>query len=747
MRLMQSSPIKYKLMLIIMSTVVVSLLLVGSAVIISERYVAKKSMTGQLMTVSRIIADRSTAALSFDDQKAAAEMLSALSHESTIVLACIYDRSQSLFATYAETASLKCPVKAQGEGHRFFGENFELYQSIVLEGEPIGTVYLRASLRELDEHLLHFILLVASIISLASIVAYFLANKQQAVISKPILDLADAAKQISIQADYSVRLPQGAADEIGTLNRAFNTMLEQIRKREAALVQSKAEFEAMFNAIPDAVIFVDPERRIVLINPAVHEIFGYSDEELIGRTTEMLYADPQDFLDQGKQRFHTGSVTAKGVYEASYRRKDGSIFWGETLGTQAKDANGNPIGFIGMLRDITERQQTEEALHRSQKMEAIGQLSGGIAHDFNNQLGVIIGYLDFLEKHTASDEKSNRWVTIAIRATQRCMDLTRQLLAFSRRQAKKKSVVALNDKVREMETMIARSITPEVEVQYFLADDLWLTEIDPGEFQDAILNLVINARDAMPGGGKLLIETGNKHLDADYAALDPGVEVGDYVQLMISDTGAGMDRETLEHVFEPFFTTKPEGKGTGLGMAMVYGFVKRYGGNIKMYSEVDVGTSIRLYLPRSGAAETTTVADDSNGFTLPTGSESILIVDDEVDLLQLADQYLSSLGYRTQLAGNAAQALEILAGNKKFDLLFSDVVMPGGMNGYELAQLATNKNPGLKVLLTSGFIAKTNADNGLARFSAHLLNKPYRKGDLAQRIRLVLDEVTADANH
>jgi CheY-like chemotaxis protein len=215
---------------------------------------------------------------------------------------------------------------------------------------------------------------------------------------------------------------------------------------------------------------------------------------------------------------------------------------------------------------------------------------------------------------------------------------------------------------------------------------------------------------------------------------------------MLSDTGTGMSAETLEHIFEHFFTTKPEGKGTGLGLAMVYGFVKRYGGHIKVYSEPGMGTTIRMYLPRSTTSEPAVIVNNTQEAKLPTGTESILIVDDEADLLQLADDYLSDLGYQTLRAENAAQAQAILEGNKLIDLLFSDVVMPGGMNGYELAQQAVEMRPGLKVLLTSGYTAKTIANNGLARFSAHLLSKPYRKDDLAQRIRLVLDEVLDEEN-
>ena len=404
---------------------------------------------------------------------------------------------------------------------------------------------------------------------------------------------------------------------------------------------------------------------------------------------------------------------------------------------------------ITTLRSYEERELLQKQLQHAQKMEAIGQLSGGIAHDFNNQLSVVIGYLDFLREHLKGTGQPQQWVEIAARSSLRCINLTRQLLAFSRHQLREKTVVNLNTTIKEMKTMIERSLTPEVEVQYFLNDAPWLTEIDPNEFQDALLNMVINARDAMPAGGKLLIETSNKYLDNDYVALNPWLEAGDYVQLILTDTGTGMNKETLEHVFEPFFTTKPKSKGTGLGMSMVYGFAKRYRGHIKLYSEPGVGTTIRLYLPRTHATKPAIGAQDARPAPLATGNESILIVDDEVDLLQLADQYLKSLGYRTQQAENAAQALEILKADNNIDLLFSDVVMPGGMNGYELAQQATqlarSRNlPEPKVLLTSGFTSKTMAHNGLARFSAHLLNKPYRKHDLAQRIRLILDEKKVD---
>ena len=397
--------------------------------------------------------------------------------------------------------------------------------------------------------------------------------------------------------------------------------------------------------------------------------------------------------------------------------------------------------FAARAAGETERLRAEATLRRSQKMDAIDQLSGGIAHDFNNQLGIILGYLDFLKKYNADDEKPSRWVEIASNATLRCTDLTRQLLSFSRTQSDEKVVVDINAKLDEMKNMLDRSVTPAIDIQYVLDEHLWFTEIDPGEFQDAILNMVINARDAMPNGGKLLIETGNKTLDAEYAAVNPDAQAGDYVQLTISDTGCGMDKITQEHVFEPFYTTKSKDKGTGLGMSMVYGFVKRFNGFIQIYSEVDIGTTLRIYLPRATASKADTTNETADEQNIPTGTETILIVDDERDLLHLADDYLTSLGYRTLLAENAAKALDILATHEDIDCLFSDVVMPGGMNGYELAEQAVKNRPELKVLLTSGFTSKTIAQNGQVHFVTQMLSKPYRKADLAQRIRTILDEV------
>ncbi len=556
-------------------------------------------------------------------------------------------------------------------------------------------------------------------------------------IATPLFDKKGGAQGILVVLDSK---PLQHIEHISDLLEIFaartSAELERM-KTEEALQESEQQQRDLLNNTSSVIYMKDLEGRYLFINRMFENLLQISNAEARGKTDYEIFPKKtaDNFRNNDLKVIKTGALIE---LEETVPQNDGEHVY-MSVKFPLKKASGEIYASCGISTDITERKLVEEALRRSQKMDAIGQLSGGIAHDFNNQLGVIIGYLDFLQNYVANDEKPRKWVNTASRATMRCIALTRQLLTFSRKQNEEKTAVNLNTMLNELKTIIQRSVTPEVNVQYFLADDLWQTEINSGECHDAILNLVINARDAMPGGGKLLLETSNKSLDASYVALNPGVKAGDYVQLMLGDNGSGMDKKTLEHIFEPFFTTKPEGKGTGLGMAMVYGFTKRYGGHIKIYSELNMGTTVHIYLPRSTAPEYVPVLDNDPKTQLQGGNESILIVDDEVHLLRLANQYLSDLGYRTRMAEGTEQALKILAEDEKFDMLFSDVVMPGDIGGYELARQATQQQAGIKVLLTSGFTSKV-IDSNLARFSAHLLNKPYRKVELAQRVRLVLDE-------
>ncbi|GMQ87401.1 MAG: hypothetical protein BMS9Abin08_0602 [Gammaproteobacteria bacterium] len=383
MRLIQNLSIKYKLILAIMSTVVVSLLLVGSGVIIGGQQLSKKSMTEQLMAVSRILADRSTAALSFDDRKAATEILSALDQESTVVLACIYDRSQSLFATYTGDGPQNCPEKPQRDGHQFLSGHFELYQSVMLEGESIGTVYFRATLRELDERLVRSIILVMSIVLLACIVAYLMANKQQATISKPILELADIARQISTRADYSVRAPQGADNEMGTLNRAFNNMLEQIHKREVArdvaeqaLKEKENNLAITLNSIGDAVIATDAEGCITRMNPVAEQLTGWSFEEAQGCALKTIFPIIHaTTLESIENPIEKVIATGETVYLSNHTTliaRDGTKYQIADSAAPIRNEDAKVIGMVLVFNDITEQYRLRQAAAKSERdMKAV----------------------------------------------------------------------------------------------------------------------------------------------------------------------------------------------------------------------------------------------------------------------------------------------------------------------------------------------------------------------------------------
>ena len=540
--------------------------------------------------------------------------------------------------------------------------------------------------------------------------------------------------------------PQQQIEWMGEILQIFAARaaaeLERIRA-----VQDLSIKERAMEAATEGIVLMDAAHNngIVYANHAMEHITGYPRQELLGQS-QQLFEGPDTDSTTKDQLYKALAQHQPCHVEILHYRKDGTPFWNEITITPVRNEAGEVTHFIATQLDITQRRQTEDILRRSQKMEALGEMAGGIAHDFNNRLGIIIGYLDFLRTRLVNEDKPLQWVDTASRSTLHCIELTRQLLSFSRRQTTGKNVTDLGDELTKMNTLITRTVTPAITVRIVPNEGVWPVAINPGEFQDAILNLLINARDAMPEGGQIVIEVTNKVMEVDNIGLIPGLNPGDYVQVKISDTGQGMDKVTLERVFEPFFTTKPEGKGTGLGLAMVYGFVKRYGGEIQVESEVGVGTSFEIYLPRMSATPHVDAVIEPQSQSLPGGTETILIVDDEVDLLQLAKQYLEPLGYCTLTANNSMEALSILEKRPDIDLLFSDVVMPGSSNGYVLAEQAIAIHPSLKVLLASGYTANTVAINDQARFTEYQLRKPYRQDELAKCIRAVLDKKAVDEN-
>ncbi|MBM0205642.1 response regulator [Micromonospora sp. STR1s_5] len=387
-----------------------------------------------------------------------------------------------------------------------------------------------------------------------------------------------------------------------------------------------------------------------------------------------------------------------------------------------------------------ELEQAHEALRQSQKMEAVGQLTGGIAHDFNNMLAVVIGSLDLLERRIEpGDARARRYTQAAAEGARRAANLTQRLLAFSRQQPLRPEPLDANKLVSGISDLLRHSLGSDVRLETVLAGGLWRTHADPNQLENVILNLAVNARDAMPDGGRLTVETQNAHLDDRYSAAHPGVVPGQYVLIAITDTGAGMPQEIIAKAFDPFFTTKEVGKGTGLGLSMVYGFVKQSGGHVKIYSEVGHGTTLKVYLPRFSGLESDTdyELDDAD---VPLGEEQevVLVVEDEPAVRQFSLDALSELGYRVLEADGAGSALRILEAHPEVALLFTDVVMPD-VNGRKLAEEARLRRPDLKVLFTTGYTRNAIVHNGVLDPGVQLIGKPYSVEQLAAKVREVLD--------
>jgi len=468
------------------------------------------------------------------------------------------------------------------------------------------------------------------------------------------------------------------------------------------------------------------------------EVLGYAREEVLGRRS-------MDFMtDVSRRRFETsvrpeflrlGEV--KGV-ECQFVAKDGRVVDTLLSAVAERGEDGSPAQALAVMIDVTEKKALQSQLLQAQKMEAIGHLTGGIAHDFNNLLTVVLGNLDLLTDSLPRASRFAEWAEQASRAATRGAELTHRLLAFSRQQVLEPTTIDLNDAIASLTGMISRTLGERIEVRTDLAADLWLARVDPAQLESAVINLCVNARDAMERGGTLSIETANAVLDGEYVRRHADVAAGDYIRLTVKDTGSGIPPAIMDRIFEPFFTTKGEGKGTGLGLSMVYGFVKQSGGHVDVHSEVGKGTSIQLLFPRLHGAGLAVDDERARGIA-PRGMETILVVEDQDDVRAIAVRMLESLGYKVLTASHGPEALGVLEGGAGIDLLFTDMVMPGPMTGLELAQKARSLRPGLRVLFTSGY---TNAATYAGRDrleGTEWITKPYMRRHLAERVRKALD--------
>jgi len=425
--------------------------------------------------------------------------------------------------------------------------------------------------------------------------------------------------------------------------------------------------------------------------------------------------------------------------EYRFLRANGGVTVVVDRGFVIRDEAGQAVRMLGSMIDVTERRELDERLRQSQKLEAVGQLTGGVAHDFNNLLTVILGNAETLSEHFSEDDQLRLIAEMTTTAAERGAELTRRLLAFARRQTLEPKPIDVNQLIAGMDGLLRRTLTEDIDIEIVRGGGLWIAEVDPGQLEVAILNLAINARDAMPEGGRLTIETANTWLDEAYARDNVDVLPGQYVLVSVADTGHGMPPEAVERAFEPFFTTKEVGKGSGLGLSMVYGFVKQSGGHAKIYSEPGHGTAAKLYLPRAASDRAPFTPEPVAEESQP-GNEHVLVVEDDPLVREHLSAQLVALGYRVTAAGSGPEAMAIIDRDDGIDLLFTDVVMPGGMDGRQLAEAAQRRRPGLKVLYTSGYTENAIVHHGRLDPGVHLLSKPYRRQELARKLRRVLDE-------
>jgi len=518
--------------------------------------------------------------------------------------------------------------------------------------------------------------------------------------------------------------------------------LTERRLAEEELRRSQQRFRLLVQSVIDyAIYMLDTDGRVTSWNAGAERFKGYAEAEILGEHFSRFYTEED--RQTGIPRIALETARREGRFEAEgWRvRKDGSRFWASVIIDRVRDDDGQLIGFAKVTRDLTERRAIEGQLRQSQKMEAVGQLTGGLAHDFNNLLTGISGSLEMMQVRMSQGRTAefDRYFVAAQGAVKRAAALTHRLLAFSRRQTLDPKPTNVNRLLSGLEELVRRTVGPSIRVELVEAGGLWPTLVDPNQLENAVLNLCINARDAMPDGGKLTIETANKWLD-ERAARQQDLPVGQYVSICVTDTGTGMTPEIIAKAFDPFFTTKPIGEGTGLGLSMIYGFARQSGGQVRIYSEVGQGTTMCIYLPRHDEDLPLEEEGLASAPSEPIGEgEVVLVIDDEPTIRMLIAEVLGESGFAVIEAPDGPAGLRVLESNARIDLLITDVGLPGGMNGRQVADAARVHRPDLKVLFITGYAENAVIGRGRLEKGMFVLTKPFQMEILAARIRDIIE--------
>ncbi len=735
---------------LILVTTSLALLLAYLAFVGYDLMTYRQSMANNLSVLADVTAGNTLGALAFQDQEAAGLALATLRAEPHIEYAALLRMDGKVFAEHVVPG-----VDAGEISGRPFREGTHLttgYMTIIrpvhLKGERIGTIVLHANLAEQMVRVRRFAGIGALILLFSFAVSFAWSRRYRAAIINPVRDLTRLVGQLSAETGFSVRAQTSdiRIEEIQVLASGFNDMLANLQTRDAQLRLNEERLSLALLGSGQSMWDWELSNDEIFFDEHANTLLGFRPSkgaEAFGFEVGQVHPDDYSRL----RDLHASCLLGRtGVFEVECRvpMGDDEWRWVEIGGkVVARDDSGAAIRLAGTLQDVDERKQQqaersrlEAQLLHSQKIESLGQLTGGIAHDFNNLLSIITGNLQLLER--SADDEQTELLQPALSAALRGGELTARLLAYSRRHSLAPKTVDLNELLTETADLLDRALGELIEVKTILYESLWLTTIDPGQLENSVMNLVINARDAMPDGGVLTIESSNVTLNSRDVARQPMAKPGDYVLLAISDTGTGIAPEVLEKAFDPFFTTKDVGKGTGLGLSIVWGFVDQSGGHVDIDSEPGHGTCVKIYLPRSYGALSKDDGD-SGGELVEGGDEIILVVDDDDIVRTIAAKLLQDYGYEVLEAHDGSAALEILNQREDIDLLFTDVMMPG-IRGPVLAEMARKLRPNLSVLFTSGYTESAVMYRGALVDSALFLTKPYDREELARRIRYALSE-------
>ncbi len=755
--------VRQKLIRLILLASALALLCVFMAATLYEVRTFRPRALAQLEAEAEVLEEVLAAPLDFGLRESAKKGLAKHCGDRAIVVAALYDNT-SLFAAYErEGVSLSLPsAPAKQSGHRFEARQLSLWWPVRgTENAVIGYLYLVRELPPPHARLPQYAIMTGTVLLALAVVGFVLMRALRHNILRPLAALVETTTRVIRDNDYGARADIHSRDELGQLATAFNQMLETVGERDAALRQANTRIQSVFNSATEILIVAtDVHGLVTVFSTGAERMLGYTAAEVVGKLTPLLWhhegetraraAELTRQLGRPIEGSETLSALARqgqpDAREWTYVRKDRTELKVHLAVTAVHDARGTLTGFLGVASDITERRRAEEQnralqsqLLQAQKMEAVGQLAGGVAHDFNNILTAVLMQLSLLRGEKGLSVEVREGLTDIEMEAKRAANLTRQLLLFSRRQVLQTQAFDLNSLLGNLLKMLRRLIGEQIVLELSGAPtEVWI-EADPGTIEQVVMNLAVNARDAMPKGGRITLSVQSLEVDASSCTRNPEARPGHFACLTVADTGCGMDEATQRRVFEPFFTTKEAGKGTGLGLATVYGIVKQHKGWIEVQSALGQGTTFRVHLPacRAPSLKEPTSHRPQTG---PRGHETILLVEDAETVRRATASTLRQLGYRVIEAGNGHEALDLWPRERtQVSLVLTDMVMPGDLSGQELIQRLRRDKPSLKCLLASGYSHELVQDGLSPQSHTVFLAKPLDPNALAEKIRSCLD--------